>query len=326
MTHELPRPDLSRFSPLSAETVLLCRLSISKRASSAESQRKALRDVLPPDRFDHALATLVGAGQASQGKTVTLTAAGQQSAKKALGADVGVPWEKLWKRRLPLMVLGLAPDDREVRMRYAKADALVAATIAVAFDLPADNKASKQAVGGELVWQVLRATLPDLVGRGPFPVLDKLGRVESALLGGLAQRPPGKDPMATLAAATLGSSDAGADALRKQLVALGVERAAGRQPASDGFAARIKQVAATLHTPPFQGRVAIAQVYDAFGRDFPDAGSLDSFKGRLVEAAREGQLHLARLDMPEHMDGELRQRSQAEWGSDQVHFIVTEWK
>jgi hypothetical protein len=85
-------------------------------------------------------------------------------------------------------------------------------------------------------------------------------------------------------------------------------------------------VAEELTTPPFQGRVAIAQVYDTYGRIHPDAGSLQSFKARLVEAAKARTLVLGRLDMPEGMSRELRERSETSWGSDEVHFVITAWK
>ena len=97
--------------------------------------------------------------------------------------------------------------------------------------------------------------------------------------------------------------------------------------AADGsFAARVKQVAEKLTTPPFQGRVAIAQVYDAYGRIHPDAGSLQSFKARLVEAAKARTLVLGRLDMPEGMPRDLRERSETLRNSDEVHFVITAWK
>lgn len=91
----------------------------------------------------------------------------------------------------------------------------------------------------------------------------------------------------------------------------------------DAFAERVRQVAEALTTPPFQGRVAIAQVYDAYGRAHPDAGALQSFKDRLIAAAQAQRLKLERLDMPERMDRDLRLRSEAAWGRDCVHFVIT---
>ena len=120
-----------------------------------------------------------------------------------------------------------------------------------------------------------------------------------------------------------------ASGLRKQLIRIGLKRES--TPAElplqpDGFAARVKEVAKSLSTPPFQGRVAIAQIYDAYGRVHADAGSLASFKERLVAAAKERELRLGRLDLPERMDRDLRLRSEVFWGTDTVHFVITELK
>jgi len=85
----------------------------------------------------------------------------------------------------------------------------------------------------------------------------------------------------------------------------------------------VKQVAEQLTTPPFQGRVAIAQVYDAYGRIHSDAGSLASFKARLIEAAKTHEILLGRLDLPERMDKDLRVRSETPWDTEYVHFVLT---
>jgi Protein of unknown function (DUF559) len=60
-------------------------------------------------------------------------------------------------------------------------------------------------------------------------------------------------------------------------------------------------------------------------RIHPDASSLASFKARLVEAAKARTLVLGRLDMPEGLPRELRERSETSWGSDEVHFVITAW-
>ena len=88
------------------------------------------------------------------------------------------------------------------------------------------------------------------------------------------------------------------------------------------FAQRVLAVASKLKTGAFQDRVAIAQVYDAYGYPYPDAGSLASFKARLVEAAKNHELNLGRLDLPERISRDLRERSTAIWGMDEVHFVI----
>ena len=93
---------------------------------------------------------------------------------------------------------------------------------------------------------------------------------------------------------------------------------------SQTFAERVNQIASQLKTPPFQGRVAIADVYDKYGHEFPDAGSLASFKERVLNEAKGQKLFVSRLDMPEYMDKEKRVRSETPYGrlGDTVHFIT----
>jgi hypothetical protein len=333
MTKNLPRPDISRFSPISPEVVALSYLGLARRPLSSATLKTRLSVFVDPDSVDSALTSFVADGKAAIEKAVTLTKAGRDEAKRVLGRDVDEDWEKVWKQRLPLIVLGLNPDEPNSRRKFAKADALIAATIAVSFALPSENMSSKNAVCGELVWRILKETLSEVVGKGPFPVIDKLGTVERVVLAGVANVPARtiKEAVSGLSAAAVGLKNSDADGLRRQLIRIGVQRAAtGTKSAAplidNGFAARIKEVARSLSTPPFEGRVAIAQVYDAYGKVHPDAGSLASFKERLVRAAKARQLDLGRLDLPERMDRDLRLRSAAEWGTDEVHFVVTAWK
>jgi hypothetical protein len=238
------------------------------------------------------------------------------------------------------LALGLNPDDGETLRKFSSADAQKAATIAVSYGLPKEIMASKPGVCAELVWRTLKARLPEVVGNGPFPPIQKLGTVERIVLAGLANiRARGvTEAMNGVAAAAIGLQKYDIDTFRRRLIVLAVEQSSGQRapaelrssaapaPAVDNFAARVKQVAEKLTTPPFQGRVAIAQVYDAYGRIHPDAGSLQSFKARLVEAAKARALVLGRLDMPEGMPRDLRERSETPWDSDEVHFVITAWK
>jgi len=333
MTKNLPRPDISRFLPISAEVVTLSYLGLARRPLSPSTLKSRLSAFVGPESVDAALASFVADGRTAIEKTITLTKMGRDEAKRVLGRDAGEDWEKVWKLRLPLMALGLNPDEPNTRRKFAKADALTAATIAVSFALPTDNMASKNAVCGELIWRILKEALPEVVGKGPFPAIDKLGTVEQVVLAGVAnvRARTIKEVVSGLSAAAVGLKNGDADGLRRQLIRIGVQRATRdtKSPspfADDGFAARIKEVAGSLSTPPFQGRVAIAQVYDAYGKVHPDAGSLASFKERLVRAAKARVLDLGRLDLPERMDRDLRLRSAAQWGTDEVHFVVTAWK
>jgi hypothetical protein len=340
---DLPRPDTSRFSRISPELVVLSYLLGSKRAISLGALKTRLKAFVSSQRIEEAVSALVAEHQAIPKKTIELTRKGKDAVEKALGQDAGQGWEKIWHRRLPLLALGLDPDDGETLRKFASADAQKAATIAVSYGLPKEIMASKPGVCAELLWRTLKARLPEVIGNGPFPPIQKLGTVERVVLAGLANVRARNVTEAVdgVAAAALGLQKCNIDTLHRRLIVLAVEQSSGQlasaelrsttlpapsAPADGSFVARVKEVAEKLITPPFQGRVAIAQVYDDYGRIHPDAGSLQSFKVRLVEAAKARTLVLGRLDMPEGMSRELRERSETSWGSDEVHFVITAWK
>jgi hypothetical protein len=191
---------------------------------------------------------------------------------------------------------------------------------------------STNAVATELIWQLLRQGMPGVVGKGPFPALQKLGTIERTLLAGFAGIKAKTLPEAIngVAALALGLEKVSADTLREQLIKIGVSRAdmqaSSPETTNGSFAHRVLVVAETLSTPPFQGRVAIAQVYDAYGKVHADAGSLQSFKERLVQSAKAREIDLGSLDLPERMSKDLRQRSETRWGSDEVHFVIIDWR
>jgi hypothetical protein len=93
----------------------------------------------------------------------------------------------------------------------------------------------------------------------------------------------------------------------------------------DAFAQAIRKLAGRLETKPYRGRVAIAQVYDEGIAKGLSLGSLDDFKTRLVEAARESLIDLERYDIAGPLDTALRERSRTRLGRDERHFIVNQW-
>jgi hypothetical protein len=341
MASKLPTPDMARFTAVRSELVTLAYLSSQKQGLSLATLKQRLKKLVPATAVDAAVSALVSKDEVRSEKSVTLTSKGHEEAMRVLGTDASEPWDVIRARRLPLLVLGLDPDQVDVKRRFAKADALKAAAIAVAFGLPKETMTGVRAVSSEIVWQLLRGGLADVVGRGPFPEIEKTGVVERVLLAGLAGTKARSisEAINALAAKALGVPKLDADILRERLIVIGVSLAGPDRPSvpepvfgdpvangSGSFAARVRDVAMTLTTPPFLGRVAIAQVYDAYGKSHPDAGSLQSFKERLVQAAKAREIDLGRLDLPERMSKDLRQRSEAKWGSDEVHFVVTEWK
>lgn len=263
---------------------------------------------------------------------VELTEAGRSETREALGEDAEEPRDKLLERRFPLQALGLDPDDQEVRRRLTGHQDLVVATVAVGFGLPRPATLSAKHTCTELVWRTLRASLPEVVGSGPFPLVEETDVVGSRILAGLAGVPGASVNQALkhLAGQGLMLASSQIEAMRLRLVQIGLIHGIEASPLmaapltdDPGFAQRVRQAAEGLETPPFRGRVAIAQVYDAFGAD---CGSLEHFKERLAEVARQRRIDLSSLDVPEYMDAELRDRSATAWGEDRMHFVVSEWK
>jgi hypothetical protein len=104
-----------------------------------------------------------------------------------------------------------------------------------------------------------------------------------------------------------------------------IARGRAENPELEAFATRVRDLARTLRTDPFAGRVAIAQVYDTGADRNYDFGTLDAFKSKVAEAGRAGLLDLERYDIAGPMDDALRDRSRTAFGRDERHFIVNEW-
>lgn len=349
-----PQADPSRFKPLAATDLVLAYLASQKTAPDTAKLAKALRALIATDQVAATTTALVADGRVNlvtpptKGKSkagkakVELTETGRQAAATLLGRDTGATWSQLLLRRFLPLILGLDPEAGEVRTRLARPEGQQNALIAIAFGLPAEVAGRKAAVQSELVWRTLKAGLGAVVGSGRFPEIPKPGVTERVILAGLAglQTTPKVPTAAAIMKALTGAAVGLKEASTSAAVAHAIAHALGQRgeaerpeppppslsPSGDaaGFAARVQAVAEALTTPPFQGRVAIAQVYDAYGRVHPDAGSLQSFKERLVAAAFKQLLQLGRLDLPERMDRDLRLRSEAPWGRDLVHFVITD--
>jgi hypothetical protein len=96
-------------------------------------------------------------------------------------------------------------------------------------------------------------------------------------------------------------------------------------PGLESFAKAIRKLASRMETKPYAGRVAIAQVYDAGLAEGANLGSLEEFKAKLADAAREGLLDLERYDITGPLDAGLKERSRLRLGRDERHFIVNQW-
>jgi hypothetical protein len=325
MSSALPQSDVSRFTRIEPEFIVKAYVSCATQGVSATQLKRRLSGLLTGEAIKEVIGRLVSSGElVDDRKKLHLAPATDKSVRAALGSDAGKSWNTVQHQRLPALALGADPDKTEMRNKLARAEVLRAAIVCIGYDLPKEQLLSPTAVRSELIWRILRAVVPDIVGSGPFPSIDKPNALDRMILAGLAgvRAKTISVAFAALAAKVINAGATGSADLHRQLIRI----ALGNRPATDSFPARVNLIARKLTTPPFQGRVAIAQVYDAYGREFSDAGSLDSFKQRLVAAGKTRELHLSRLDLPEHMNRDLRTRSATPAGSDEVHFIVTEWK
>lgn len=327
------QPALERFGRIDPAHFLAVYLLDAKRTRSPAQLQASLRKYASAPLVDAALQIGMERGHLLVAEErVELTEAGRVAAREALGLDGEEGRDKLVERRFPIQALGLDPDDAEVRRRLGGPRELVGAIVAVGFGLPATATLSTRHTCSELIWRTLRAALPEVVGSGPFPLVEESDVVGSRILAGLAGVAEGSTSQVLkhLAGQALMIASSQVEALRLRLVQIGLIQGIDASPlaaapltSDEGFAERVRETAAGLETPPFRGRVAIAQVYDAFGAD---CGSLHHFKERLVEVARERFLDLSSLDVPEYMEPDLRDRSATPWGEDRMHFVVSEWK
>jgi hypothetical protein len=334
----LPKPERSHFSPIDPALVVHAYLFKCKTAIRLDGLQRRLKALVEPDITKRVVEQLASTGQMQlESQKLGLTESGEKAARNLLGRDVSETWETIRDRRFPVLALGFDADAAEPRKKLATPGNLKIAIVAVGFGLPRDKALVPTDVRSELVWRVLRRAIPQVIGNGPFPPISKSNVVDRVILAGLAGvRAKSIDKAVdALAALAIDAAKTDTRSLRIRLVQIAIGQAAlprlklkgeSKETTPGGFADRVKAVARALDTPPFQGRVAIAQIYDAYGRQHPDAGSLASFKERLVTAARARKLELSRLDLPEYMERDLRERSQTVWDSNEVHFVVTEWK
>jgi hypothetical protein len=263
-----------------------------------------IRPDLELGRAEAAFETLQADGLASDASgKVALTSKGAQEAETRFGKlPAGKKaMEHVKKVVMPALALGIEPRRAS---RLAKADNLRAVALSVVFGLPLDKE---------------KATLT---------------AVNSALLvRGMVGLIPAADPRLASVAQQAGDISKG-DGLARMLLKAGL--ALGQDISSSGhekteritngdlaaFARKVQTVADKLSTPPFSRKVAIGQLYDAYGRENSDAGSLQAFKMRLLQANADGFIRLHPLDEPEALDAELRSRSVIETSHTRYHFIA----
>lgn len=334
MSEPLPSPDLSKISRLDAEPIVLAKLATMTKGESLAQLQGKLGAVLTTAAVESAVGSLraMGCVDFAKGRLVC-TLAGRSWLTELYGFSKAFDNDGAMLR-LALRVLGMdlgGADAKRIIGARAKGEALAAAIVTRVYGLPEKGLSYPKVARSALVWAVLVRRIPELVGPGPHPEVEKGTAVARAILNGMA-----KGQSATVGAAFVGlaASAVGASGTKWQdlaaaLVRLGGnratrdERSRNPEPVSDiEFVKRVRGVASKLETPPFRGQVAIAQVHAAYGAQFADGGPLSRFKERLVAAARAEQLDLARLEVPGALSADLQEQSRTRWGSEFVHFVV----
>jgi hypothetical protein len=318
---DLPAPNAGWFRKLAYEDVVgLCLAHAAGPLTRAQVKRQLTPWLASPE-VGAALEVLEGKGLVRDAASKpSLTTKGAELWKFAPGR--GQRQSPSLEQRLVAQVLGCSLADPSQRNRIAHARTLPTLIVAAAYGLEPNLKSNSE-VRSALVRRVLHARLSDLIGSVQFNLPS--GPSQGILLS-LAGLKSGdlKHAMAVLAARCVGlEKKAGAGELRMTLV----RSALNFQPpgaSQSTFSQRVLDVSRDVSTPPFTGRVAIAQVYDAYGKRYADAGSLADFKRRLLEAARKREINLQKVDMGELMGKDLRERSQVQWDTDVVHLLLVD--
>lgn len=342
----LLKPSVAHLAPIDPGLPILAFLAVSGHGSSSRSAVEKQLAALYPDhgKIGTALEKLAAE------RNITLSAAGRcritdqgrSAAEAQLGKLLGRSWAEVRTRSLAGAVLGIDPRTAKARAYLSRKDNIECAALARLYNLPRLGAMPSRA---ELRSALLRALL---ITRLPEcePALmetpmqktsrDAIGRAVMLGAAGL-KRGTARDAETILLRRALSLNPQGKDDVTEALIRAGLSKNAAQlltQPEVNGkassddlasFAITVRDLAKTLQTAPFTGRVAIAQVYDAaVGRGL-DFGSLDAFKERVAAAGRAGLLDLERYDIAGPMDAVLRDRSRTAFGRDERHFIVNEW-
>lgn len=256
-----------------------------------------LKSVLPLETAKAAIEELVREGVLEDDNKIALSRAGAAKAKSQFGERPRSP-SYFDNVVVPAMALGISPKG-EAATRLARGENLRAAVLTQLYALPLDiNRVTmSQAVATLAVRALAGVAAPSTT-----PETSQFARG----LGDLSELSALRSALAKLALSTASAKrpdDAGSDASLK------------------AFAERVKQLASATVTPPFSHKAAISQLYDAYGRNFSDAGGLDAFKARLLAAHNASFIDLLPLDDPKSLDPQTRARSEIKTERRNLHFV-----
>ena len=335
-------PDPARLVAIDPSLPVLAFLAVSPEGMAKRTEVEAALGSLYAGA-----ATLEAALKASadhieylKGGKLRLTDIGRHAAEAALGPLARRSWAEISLRALPALTLGLDPKAPATAAYLARRDNLENAALGLLYGVTLPGAMpTRTLVRFALLRSLLIARMPECEPALMETPMQNASRdvIGRAVMLGAAGMNNGtmRDAEKALLQKALGLASDSREELIEALIRASLGRNTPRLPLRiriesaaqelTGFANTVRELAKTLRTAPFEGRVAIAQVYDAgIARDL-DFGTLDEFKSRVVTAARAGLLDLERYDIAGPMDSALRERSRTAFGRDERHFIVNEW-
>jgi hypothetical protein len=319
---------------------LVAVVAVQNSPRSADEFHTSVRAHMGKPEMMRRLQTLLDAGAIASMKDVRLTPKGWQQAEQRLGLQVvkaaktpkttkGAKAPKTGKDSkggrtvltnhvFPALALGFRPDTVEGR-RILKSNELRAVLLTRIFQLPLD--ARKVTLAQALGALVKRG----LAGLGPAPMDPRLAQIASSAKD-LTEVAAVRAALLTMALEPqmegVSPMPAGADGKPPTASPPDMHPPSETDAAAiDAFARRVSEIAAHVSTPPFAHKASIAQVYDAYGRKFPDAGALHAFQARLLSAHMAGLIHLLPLDQPGALAPDAYRRSRVETPDGPAFFI-----
>lgn len=332
------QPDLSHFKSIDPNVVLVSLIATKQTGISFAKAKGSLTAISKDCDWEKCLEEAVSKKWLDcDQKKLRLSNAGMQYLSETFPEDVAtLTWKKLTEVYLPLLSMGLKGRQMKHSSGRGTAD-LHAAVLTLLYNLPISLQSATPALAcSAILWRVIAKRFPEFDGKTsgqPAPIKDPYSRKLFCLATG-----ENCNDVATaskmLACRPLGiTGKCGIEELRKVLLIRGlsgqrIETTPSKpnQPSKlddlKAFAARVQEIADSLSIPPFNEKVSISQVYDAYGRKYADAGKIVEFKSRLLQSLRSELISLKRSDSPKMLSPDIRSRSEIVDGRTTFHFVV----
>lgn len=303
----------SGLHPISVETFLLTYLYTMDKPASAKEISSWIDNYIDRDVTEKKIESWTKQGLViSQNRKYELGPKGKSAAESVAAGRFDK--KKRDTTILPALALGL-PLNSNGAGRLTKTENLHAVALVRLCNLPLDpNTATRNQAVSALLTEALSGKGGRRIGSYPLDLF----------AGGLGDISAADTLRRTLvkAALKLPSAIPGIETIHESNREEKSRRDLSEKGDLAAFAERVQQVTDRLTTPPLSDAVAIAQVYDEYGREHTDAGSFETFKSRLLDAQGKRLLGMRTLDRPETIDRDLRKRSEIKSEFRTFHLIA----